>query len=131
MNNLRDDIREATLARNTFKVNLLKYILGEYERAALANKNTSLEKIIEKTIENNNICFQARPEQKYTQENEILQAYLPKYLTLDELFTELAPLGLSNSKQSVGVAIKHLKSKQLPFRNEDVVKTINNICSVV
>lgn len=67
-----------------------------------------------------------------TQENEILAAYLPKSLSVDEIVQALAPVteqikAVANDGQATGIAMKQLKSAGLTVNGKDVGLAIKEL----
>ena len=117
---VKTEITKARLSKDSFKVELLKLVLGEYERLEYAGQKPLFENVITKLVQSNKECLAQRNDDKLQKEVELLESYLPKYLSVDELRVLLNPLGLDSSGQSIGKAIKWLKENQFAFKNEDV-----------
>jgi len=122
IDNLKDLILQHVKSKSN-KVSLLKFLAGEYERLNYSN-STTVEQVIRKAIENNNICLAAREDEKLKEENSFLKTLLPNYLSVAELKSAVGHLNLDNSGASVGKAIKYLKSNGLAFLPEDVKKAL-------
>ena len=125
---LKNEIRGKTLkGENT---SLLKYIVAECERY-----NKEPTSVIEKLIEDNkttyNICVgMGIPGEKYVEENKVLYKYLPEYISQKEISSHLSDLPLDGSGKSMGIAIKHLKSLGVVFKNEDLKEVLNSLAQV-
>jgi hypothetical protein len=111
-------IREKTLKRES--TTLLKWVLGECQ---LYGKDPV--KVMEKLYSDNIATYKLTNKPDFLIENSELEKYLPKYLSIDEIKSEIQSLGLDNSGKSIGVAMKYLKGKGLNVRSEDVKSAIN------
>lgn len=110
---LRKIIRQKTLNREDSS--LLKYVLAESERY-----DKPPVSVIEKLIIDNEESYRVSNRPELLTENQELKQYLPSYISVEDIKNSLSGLNLDNSGKSIGIAIKHLKSLNLPFRNEDV-----------
>jgi uncharacterized protein YeeX (DUF496 family) len=116
---LRDIIRRKTLNREC--TSLLKYVLAESERYG-----RQPVAVMEKLIEDNKKSYEISNDQRFVIENEELKQYLPEYISLEEVAELISGLSLDDSGKSVGIAIKHLKSLNVSFRNDDVKNAIKH-----
>ena len=107
------------------RVSLLKLIYAEVEKTEHTKQVATVEQVIRKLIESNNVCLAARADENLETENKFLKTLLPNYLSVVELKEKLEPLGLEKSGASIGQAIKFLKANGLSFLPEDVKKAIN------
>jgi len=110
-------IREKTLKREDTK--LLKWVLGECQ---LYGKEPI--KVMEKLHSDNTQTYTLTKKEEYLKENQEIEQYLPKYLSVEEIVLRIRPLGLDNSGKSIGVAMKHLKGLGFNVRSEDVRKAL-------
>lgn len=115
---LKDIIRSKTLARQD--TSLLKYVLAESERY-----NKTPVSVIEKLIEDNKKSYELSGNDKFIKENDILQQYLPVYISVEVIADHIKHMDLDDSGKSVGSAIKYLKTLDISFRNEDVKNAIS------
>lgn len=119
---LRKLILEHTKASSKY-TSLLKFVLGEFQNDVDKNKST-VEQIIRRTINSNNECLSIRYDEKIEAENEFLKTLLPNYMSVEELRSVVATLGLDKTGASVGKAIKYLKTNGMSFLPEDVKKAV-------
>lgn len=122
---LKDMIVKSIKERNG-KADLLRLILGEYEKYEYQGKAATVEQIARKLIVSNNECLAARADQKLEDENVFLKSLLPNYMSVVELKEKLSPLNLEKSGASVGKAISYLKANGLSFLPEDVKKAVQD-----
>lgn len=111
---LKEDIKTAMKERNTLKRDVLKYIVATVESSPPNCHNDGYaQKIILKTIENNKALLAVRPDDKLSNENEILSSYLPTALNLEPLKDGItsAISAAKSEGQAVGLAMKWLKSE--------------------
>lgn len=114
------------IKKRTGKADLLRLIMGEYEKYEYQNKPVTVEQIARKLITSNNECLAARADAKLEDENLFLKSLLPNYMSVIELKEKLLPLGLEKSGASVGKAISYLKANGLAFLPEDVKKAVQD-----
>lgn len=139
---LKEDITDSVKSGETIKRNVLKVVVGEAEMTALRqNKEVSDEVIfstIKKVIEGNSTTINARKHvldwssQTLDIENKILEAYLPKSLTLDETVGHLLSIkneltSMKNVGQATGLAMKTLKALNLAVDSKVVIEALNAI----
>lgn len=127
--NVKLEITKARLNKDSFRTELLKLVLGEFERLEYAGQKPLFENVITKLIQSNKECLAQRQDSKLQQEVDVLESYLPKYVTQEELRNLLSPLGLDSSGKSIGQAIKWLKENHVAFKNEDVKPVLEKICA--
>lgn len=108
------------------KADLLRLIMGEYEKYEYQNKPVTVEQIARKLITSNNECLAARADQKLEEENLFLKSLLPNYMSVVELKEKLSPLNLEKSGASVGKAISYLKANGHSFLPEDVKRAVQD-----
>lgn len=116
---------------------ILKVVLGDIQQKQ-ATMNVTDEMccgIVRKIVEANNINLKHLDEKdvryaKYVEENEILSALLPTYLTAEQVLDRLTSDGLVetiktaiNEGKAVGVAMGHLKKLDVPV-DGNIVKTV-------
>lgn len=111
-------IRSKTLNREDSS--LLKYVLAESERYGKQPLS-----VIEKLIVDNEESYRISNRPSLLSENQELKRYLPVYISIEDIQNHISGLNLDDSGKSVGVAIKHLKSLNLNFRNEDVKRALS------
>jgi hypothetical protein len=114
---LKNIIRNKTLARQD--TSLLKYVLSESERY-----NKTPVSVIEKLIEDNNKSYSISNDSRFIAENEVLKEYLPVYISVEAIADHIKHMSLDDSGKSMGLAIKHLKTLDINFRNDDVKNAI-------
>jgi uncharacterized protein YqeY len=118
----------------------LKYLWAELERAALSKSLTEADeyKVIEKLIADNedtvsNYVKLGRESDPRISglktQTEVLRAFLPKYITKDELLNYLSGKNLvehigSKNGKSIGLITKSLKDDNLNFKNETVKEVV-------
>jgi len=129
---MRTRLREVMKARGDthaeLEKNILRVALAELDALRLSNAKAKPEEFqakIRKLIQSNNETAQAHAERaelvqcaRLHEENEILEKYLPKMLTVEEIKETLTSIrenllaAASRSEgQAIGVAMKYLKSK--------------------
>ena len=118
------DLIETHVRSRSEHVGLLKLILGEFQSSEHSKSPRTIDQIVHKLIDSNHQCFAARPDEKYTKENDFLKTLLPNYMSVAELRDELSPLGLEKAGASIGKAVQYLKANGLSFLPADVKKAI-------
>lgn len=133
---IKSELRKARKNRDETAVNILSLVLGEIQTALTRNDLTEDDKlsIIKKVVKSNNTSLKSAG-QEYAEvavtlkkENEILEAFLPQKLSVDQIadhiMTEFTELD-SNFGKSMGMVIKMLKEKGLEFDATNVKAAIN------
>ena len=123
---IKNELRKARKNRNEVAINILSLVLGEIQTALTRKDLEEDDKlaIIKKIIKSNNTSLKSAG-QEYAEmavtlkkENEILEAFLPQKLSVDQIvgiikadFVESEP----NFGKFMGMVIKNLKEKGLEF----------------
>lgn len=123
---LFDEIKKQMLAAmkggRTTEKEILRVVIGEVttnEGRGIAATDETVLDTVRKLVKSNNQTSEASsdPEQKkqLAAENAVLEALLPKGLSVDDVAALLAPVAegikaAGNDGQATGVAMKHLKS---------------------
>jgi uncharacterized protein YqeY len=102
--------------------------LGDDEAAQIVRK---LVKSVEETL---GMTTDAAKKATLEQEIAVLQALLPKGLSIDEIMEKLAPVrdgikAAGNDGQATGVAMKHLKSLGVTVPGNDASQAVKKIRS--
>jgi uncharacterized protein YqeY len=144
---LRGKLTECRRAGKSVELTVLQVVLGEASTAeARSGKkpgDDEVEKLIRKTILGNQETLGLMEQKgmagsdnhaKLTAENAFLQSLLPQTLGVDEIVAALAESadaikGARNDGQATGIAMKHLKSKQLKVLGDDVAAAVKKIRS--
>lgn len=136
---LNQDIISAIKLNNPIKRDILRIIVGEIQNIQATSKKMTDEQIqslIRKQIKANNemIEYGAEPE-RLEKENAILEGYLPKVLSQNEIkLILLANQELSDdireagSGKGMGLAMKYLKSDGYSVLGQDVKFIVEDIC---
>jgi uncharacterized protein YqeY len=142
---LREKLTECRRAGKSVEMSVLQVVLGEASTAeARSGKKPTdeeMEKIIRKVMLGNQETLGILEEKgmtsspnhaKLTAENAFLQGLLPKTLSVAEIVAALADAadairGAKNDGQATGLAMKHLKGKQLKVLGEDVAAAVKQI----
>ena len=134
---LKDDLKAAMLAAmkagQTVEKGILRVALGEVQtiesRSGEDASDAEVEKILRKLIKSISESHEAATDdaQRATlgEEIAVLERFLPKTLTPDEIVAALAPVAdqvraAGNDGQATGVAMKHLKSSGAVVEGKDV-----------
>ena len=143
---LKDELKTAMLqamkAGKPVEKNILRVALGEVQtiesRTGDDASDTDVEKILRKLIKSITESHDAAQddEQRATLAEEIavLERFLPKTLTPDEIVAALEPVadavrGAGNDGQATGVAMKHLKSTGAVVEGKDVNAAVRSMRS--
>lgn len=119
------DLKEALLARDTLRVELLRGLKAAVLNEAIANRtkseNVDITKVVHKEIKKRDQAIElyksaGRTElaDKETREKELLHAYLPAQLSETELKSEVGKaIAATNatSMQAMGSVMKHLQQE--------------------
>jgi uncharacterized protein YqeY len=117
LQNLKDEQLEARKARNTVKSSLLTTLLGELDTdAKRSGKDADISAVVRKfmknVLENISIAGDRRDSDwldKLELEREILEGYLPKQLSQDQLELYLKQAIANHGFDNKGSLMKHLK----------------------
>lgn len=141
---LKEKIKESRKLNNKDSLSILTTLLGEIQlESSRRNKDLdqkSCEAIVRKFIKNNNETL------KYINchddsidcigfnyENTILESFLPKTLSKKEIGETLTKnclesiIQAKNKGQAMGIAMKTLKSLNLPVEGKDVEEVVNEM----
>ena len=125
INELKDRIKKAMVNGNELEKDLLRVVVGDLEteiarRGTLSDQET--EKVLRKMVKSNRETYQVLQgheekvveRKKLDQELAILEGFLPKSLSADEVETALSDVldSVRDAAQdgvAIGLAMKHLK----------------------
>lgn len=138
---IRSKLRTAIKENNTILKNVLRLLLGEIETLESSNKKFDSNKIIKKLIDSNNQILAIKNDEVLIKENEILNSFLPKEISKEELLNTIESFYCPNgSRQSLvletntksegqlmGIFIKQLKANNVIFNNNDLVNIIKEL----
>lgn len=130
---LIDDIKAAMFAAmkagKTVEKELLRTAIGEAtatgEKPDDAQMTALLRKFVKGNEETRAATSDAATKEKLAEELEILQRYLPKTLTVEQIQAALDPVlsairGAAGEGPATGIAVKHLKSVGALVEGKDV-----------
>ena len=143
---LIDDIKarmfQAMKAGNVVEKEILRVAMGELTTEAARPGRTGSDEeaqaILRKLIKSNEESLGQSPDaaqrQVLRQEIEILAAFLPKSLGVDEIVAALAAVepaikAAGNDGQATGVAMKHLKASGAVVSGKDVTEAVKRLRS--
>ncbi len=142
---LKEKLTEARKARLTLQMNVLQVVLGDASmveaRTGKKASDEEIDKMIRKLVVGNTETLELLKEKgmtsnpdyaKRTEENAYLATLLPKSMSVDDIKAALAEVADSiksakNDGQATGVAMKHLKSKNLKVQGEDVSAAVKQL----
>ena len=134
---LKDDLKAAMLdamkGGRAVEKNVLRVALGEVQTiesrtggdAADGEVEKILRKLIKSISESRDAATDDAQRTTLVEEIDVLERFLPKTLSVDEIVAALAPVaeaiaGAGNDGQATGVAMKHLKSSGATVEGKDV-----------
>lgn len=120
---LKNDKTEAMTNREDIKKNILRVVVGELDNLAAKQNVTNDDciKVIKKCITNNEESIKIKQNELLVKENEILNYYLPKSLTQEEIKEKLQGMEIgSNVGKATGIAVKYLKEAGFYAEGKDV-----------
>ena len=145
---LKDEIKtqiiQAMRDKDVIRKEILRVVLGEFQTIESRDGQISEErcqKVIRKSIENNKevilIVQKEEDKEKLEKENEILESFLPKLLTKEEIlfycifsnnyeFTE-ALQKEKNVGKAIGMVMKYFKEQNLPVNGKDVAEVVKEM----
>jgi uncharacterized protein YqeY len=144
---LRGRLTASRRAGNAVEMGVLQVVLGEAStheaRTGKKPSDEEVEKLIRKTILGNQETLGILQQKgltagdnfaKLTAENALLQSLLPKTLSVDEIAAQLGDVAdavraARNDGQATGLAMKHLKGKNLKVLGEDVAQAVKKLRS--
>jgi len=138
---LKDELKTGMLAAMKagaqVEKNILRLAVGEVQtaetRTAEDLADAEVERILRKLIKSIGESLEATPDAAkqagLREEIGVLERYLPKTLTPEEIAAALEPvreqvLGAGNDGQATGVAMKHLKSSGAVVEGKDVSQAV-------
>jgi len=142
---LQAKLTEARRARQTLQMNVLQVLLGDASmieaRTGKKAADDEIDKMIRKLVVGNNETLELLKQKsmtgipdyaKRTEENVFLATLLPQSMSVDEIKSALAEVAdaikaAKNDGQATGVAMKHLKSKNLKAQGEDVSAAVRQL----
>jgi hypothetical protein len=144
---LKGKLTECRKAGKPVEMSVLQVVLGDASmieaRTGKKASDEEVEKLIRKTMLGNQETLGILEQKSMTSsdnysklkaENAFLETLLPKTLSVDEIVANLAEVadavkGAKNDGQATGVAMKHLKGKQLKVLGEDVSAAVKKMRS--
>lgn len=142
---LKQKLLQARKSGQSLEMAVLQVVLGEASmieaRTGKKASDDELEKVIRKTMLGNQETLtllqqkgQSASENftKLTSENQFLQSLLPATLSVDEIVSQLGEVAeairtAKGDGQATGVAMKHLKSKNVRVLGEDVSQAVKKL----
>lgn len=137
---IRRRMKEAMKARNVVEKEILRVAIGEITteeaRHSAGLDDAAVEKILRKLVKSNRDTLTSVEDgtQRATLEQEIavLESFLPKTLTVDEIVAALAPVrdaiaGAGNDGQATGIAMKHLKAQGASVDGKTVAAAVKQL----
>jgi len=139
---LRTKLTEARKAGRSLEMGTLQVILGEAStieaRSGKKASDDEIEKIVRKLVVGNTETIELLKQKgmgdnpdvpRRTAENVFLMTLLPKTMSVEEIKAVLGEVaeaikGAKNDGQATGVAMKHVKSKNLKVQGEDVAADV-------
>jgi uncharacterized protein YqeY len=144
---LKAKLTECRRAGKSVEMGVLQVVLGDAStleaRSGKKASDEEVEKLIRKTMLGNQETLgileqkgmaSSENHAKLTAENALLQALLPKTMSVDEIVAALAETAdaikaARNDGQATGIAMKHLKGKQLKVLGDDVALAVKKVRS--
>lgn len=127
LSRIKEDLLAARKNKNAKVLSLLSLVVSEYEMAASKNKTATVESVIKKIIQSNEESLKYRSNQDLVEENELLDGYLPKYLTEKEIQQHLSNIEMTNSfGKNMGNAMSYFKKNNLAVDSVTVKKVIES-----
>lgn len=136
---IKKRIQAAMKAGNSLEKEVLRVALGELqtEEARGTKVDDALAtRIVKKLIKSNRETLQSAtdPEQQAALNSEIsiLEALLPRSMSVDEIVAALAPVAdairaAGNDGQGTGIAMKHLKASGAEVDGKDVAQAVKTL----
>jgi uncharacterized protein YqeY len=139
-----DDIKKAAMtamkARDTLASNLLRLAAAEIQaiegRTGKAPTEEEAHAVLRKLIKSNEETRQATTDAEtratLEKENAILQGFLPRSASVEEIVSMLAPVAdairqAASDGQATGVAMKHLKQAGATVQGADVTRAVASL----
>ena len=139
---IKSDIKHAMLTRDEARRDILRVVIGEVQRKVGAESDDDVKRTIRKIIEGNtetlsNLGNDVRTS-KLVKENEILNEYLPKMWSVEQIeafflnsnepyFEQI--IEAKGEGTAMGLAMRTLKSVNAPVDGKDVKLVIQKIRS--
>ena len=133
---IKNQIKAAMKSKDSDKVALLRLIVGNMQQNG-DESDAAVEAVIRKLIKNNNITIDALKEQEkdsslIEQENEYLDSFLPKTLSVSEIQQFILDNNLDLTKvpsvgAAVGLVMKQCKQKGLTVQGSDVKSAVEEV----
>lgn len=137
---LKKRVLQAMRDKNELEKDLLRVLLGDLELAETRTGNELSEKdeqqIVRRMVKSNQetaaLTQDPADVEKLKQELAILEALLPKTLSVAETIAALEPVAddlrtAGNDGQATGLAMKHLKPQGLQVDGKDVAAAVKQI----
>ncbi len=139
---LKVRIKDAMRAGRSLERDILKLVVSEIEMLASSKQQAmkpvsedQVHSLIRKIIEGNNITLAVGPNEKLTQENEILTALVPVLLTQEQILELLNAdtavieqiRAAKDEKPATGIGVRLLKSKGVKFSGSDVAEVVKEL----
>lgn len=137
---LKKRVLQAMRDKNELEKDLLRVLLGDLELAETRTGNELSEKdeqqIVRRMVKSNQetaaLTQDPADVEKLKQELAILEALLPKTLSIAETIAALEPVAddlraAGNDGQATGLAMKHLKPQGLQVDGKDVAAAVKQI----
>jgi len=139
---LKDGVKDAMRKKDGVAKDVLRVALGEIQtaeaRSGTALSDEEAQKIVRKLVKSNEETLTATSDpattEKLEREIEVLQGFLPKALSVDDIEKALAPVRdqIQQAKAegpAMGLAMKQLKSQGFAVEAPDVKAAITRIRS--
>ena len=140
LENIKKRAMEAMKAKDSAASSILRLAAAEVQMVETRNgkpaTDEEAEGIVRKLIKSNEETLKATTgvEEKAAleRENELLSAFLPKGLSIDEIVAALAPVvdairAAAADGPATGMAMKHLKQAGISVQGNDVTKAVGKI----
>ena len=137
---IKQQVIEAMKAKDTIAKEVLRVAQGDIEmhhtRTGEHMTDDQAQKVVRKLIKSNEETIEHTTDpaavEKLKKEIEILDALLPKTLSVAEIIAALGPVeadikAAGNDGQATGVAMKHLKPQGLAVEGKDVSEAVRQI----
>lgn len=142
---LIDDIKKrmfaAMKAGNTVEKEILRVAMGEITMGEARSEggafgDEDVRTILRKLIKSNREALEAAPtedtKETLRQEIAVIEDFLPKSLTVDQIVAALAPVAdgiraAGGAGPAMGLAMKHLKSTGATAESKDVTAAVNQL----
>ena len=137
---IRKQMVEAMKAKQTVRKDILKTTLGELQTAEARSgaklDDDEAQKVVKKLIksidEALDVVSEASARAKLEEEKAVLEALLPKQLSVDEIVAALEPVraqieAAKADGPATGIAMKHLKAQGANVDGKDVGSAVKRI----